>query len=108
VRARSVAVDAAAIALVAIARQPVEIVVELNGRNESGRALWDRLSLRLTNLMHSVAIVSRRVRSDRDKSKTHCKRPRREFHFDLHSDQRLAELEFIEWRPMTTAQTDSL
>jgi hypothetical protein len=48
---RSVAVDAAPIALLAIARQPVGVVVEFDGRNESGRGHRGRVLLRLMRLM---------------------------------------------------------
>ena len=50
-RSRRSVVDAAPIALLAIARQPVGVVVEFDGRNESGRGHRDRVLLRLMRLM---------------------------------------------------------
>jgi hypothetical protein len=85
VRTSSVAVDAAAIALVVIARQAIGIVVELDGRNECGRGHGDRVSL---SLMQSVMMLRRRVRSERRKSEAHRKGHRREFHFVLDSEIR--------------------
>ena len=80
----SVAIDATAIALVAVARQAVEIVVDLDGRNESGRGHGDRVSLHLLRVMKSVVVLSRRVRRERRKSEAQRKRHGREFHFVLH------------------------
>jgi hypothetical protein len=111
----SVAVDAAAIAVVAIARQPVGIVVDLNGRNgrnEGGRGHGDRGSLRLLHMMKSVVMLSRRVRRERRNSEARRKKDRREFHFVLHSEirrhRRCLNSNLIEWGEETTTQASVL
>jgi hypothetical protein len=95
----SVAIDAAAIAVLVIARQSVRIVVDLDGRNESGRDRRDRVSLRLLYMMKSAVmlnIVAGRVRGERGKNEAHRKNDRRNLHFGLHSKKRSSELDFIE------------
>jgi hypothetical protein len=108
---RSVAVDAAAIALVVIARQPVGIVVDLDGRNESGRGHRGRVSVRQLRLMESVVMLRRCVRRTRRKGEAHRKRHRREFHSSsgerTDAVRHLSELDFIEWSEETTGQADA-
>src|ERR1700733_1915296 len=76
-RGSSVAVDAAAIAVLVVARQPVGIVIDLNGRNEGDRGHGDRGSLRLLHMMKSMVMLSCCVRRERRKSEAHRKNDRR-------------------------------
>src|ERR1700722_17109650 len=76
-RGASVAVDAAAIALPVVARQPVGIVIDLNGRNGGDRGHGDRGSLRLLHMMKSMVMLSCCVRRERRKSEAHRKNDRR-------------------------------
>jgi hypothetical protein len=65
---RSVAVDAAAIAVVGIARQSIGIVVDLYSRNESRRLRWDRVSLCVVKSAMVLSRVDCRVRGERNKT----------------------------------------
>jgi hypothetical protein len=67
-RGSSVAVDAAAIAVVGIARQSIGIVVDLYSRNESRRLRWNRVSLCVVKSAMVQSRVGRRVRGERNKT----------------------------------------
>lgn len=79
-RGPSVVVDTAAIALVVIARQPVGVVIDPDGRRERGRLRWDRRML----AMKRVVVLNGRVRREGRKTEAQGKSHRREFHSVLH------------------------